>query len=1704
MTPNKSVHTPPEPQPEYLELEKKLQTRQAELDLLKGIQDGLAFGLDIDSIFEQAGERIVQLFPGKGVALYTYDPVEEIGNAKFILENGVRHYPPPFQSGPIAKKAAATKKPLMISTRAEFEAMGAITVPGTSPSLSGMYTPLIVNDVPVGALNIESTTEEHAFNESDLELVSTIAGSLSVALENARLFDELQKRNIELGEALEHKSATSEILHVMAGSQSEIQPVLDAVATNAAKLCEADDVQIYRVEEDRLLQEAHIGPLPGLQDGESLPLVTGLITGRAVLEQRTIHTPDSEQISPADFPESYELQKRLKHRSVIVTPLVLEGKAIGAIVVRRNQVQPFTDDQIALLRTFADQAAIAIENVRLFRETEQRANELAIINSVQAALAAKLDMPAIYQAVGDKIHEVFPDSQVVDILNYDPDTRLFHPRYVIERGVRYEVEPWPARGFRKHVVETGEPLVINTDMEQMAAEYDNDWVVLGEFAKSWVGVPLRVGSEVTGVISLQHIDQENAFSDLDVRLLQTLANSMSVALENARLFDETERLLKETEERNAELAIINTVQRALSAQLDIRGIYAAVGEQLRQIFDTQTIAIYSADLEKRINTTEYAFEKGREFEPVSQPFTSLHDQLIEMDATYVFNGDFPQFAAQFADYSPAQGELPRSIVGVPIRWHDEPNIRVTLTLQDIDGERMFTEADVRLLETLAGSMSAALENARLFDKTERLLKESEQRAAELQIINSVQQALASRLDIQAIYDLVGDKVREIFAADTMFIAFHNLEEQTLDAPYYRDKESPNVAVSRSYGQGLAEKIIDSGAPLLFNTSDEMNAAGAYQIASPGSDQDLNQSFLGVPIFREGRAVGATSVQSYQPYAYTRNDLNLLQTLTNSMAVALENARLFDETERLLQETEQRAAELSSINTVSQALAAEIDLEALIELIGEQIRSIFLADIVYVALLDSETNVIQFPYTYGEDLKPLEYGEGLTGKIIQTGEPLLINSEMDKRRSELGIARIGKKAQSYLGVPIQIGSQTFGTISVQSTSQEDRFCEDDLHLLSTIAANVGTAIRNAQLFEEIKRQKLYYEAVIENSPAAIVLLDMQANVSGWNPAAERLFGYTEAEAIGRNIDDLVARSAELHDEAVRYSEKALQEKQVHILARRTRKDGSLVDVDVSGLPVNVDGRYVGFIAIYHDVTELQRARQVAEQANQAKSTFLANMSHELRTPLNAIIGFTRIVRRKGEDLLPDKQLENLDKVLVSAEHLLSLINSVLDISKIEAGRIEVKPATFDFPPLVREVLDTSQPLMREGVQLKADLQDDLPPLNTDEEKVRQILLNLMSNAAKFTRRGEIVLAARRDGELLRVDVADTGIGVPPDAVERIFEEFQQADSSTTREYGGTGLGLSISRSLARLLGGDLTACSVEGEGSTFSLSLPLRYSEPAAEASTQEVETDVDLKAGELLVLAIDDDEDVHELLKENLGDHGYQVIGAGTAEEGLRLAGELHPFAITLDIMMSGKDGWQVLHELKSDPGTREIPVILVTIVDKTELGYQLGADDYLVKPLEEGALLAALQRISADRQLGERSSLLVVDDDADVPDMVRQLLEGEPYRIMSAADGEEALGLLTETIPDLILLDLLMPRMDGFAFLQALNEAGYRLPVIVLTAKTLSPADMELLEGRVEGIIKKNGLDQKRLLKELRQTMEGYRSRLSTDKGPSTAGIRA
>ena len=477
-----------------------------------------------------------------------------------------------------------------------------------------------------------------------------------------------------------------------------------------------------------------------------------------------------------------------------------------------------------------------------------------------------------------------------------------------------------------------------------------------------------------------------------------------------------------------------------------------------------------------------------------------------------------------------------------------------------------------------------------------------------------------------------------------------------------------------------------------------------------------------------------------------------------------------------------------------------------------------------------------------------------------------------------------------------------------------------------------------------------------------------------------------------------------------------------------------------------------------------------------------MSHELRTPMNAIIGFTRLVRRKAADLLPARQLENLEKVEISANQLLALINDILDLSKIEAGKMSVNFMPFEFMTLVDTCFSTVEPMIKEGkVQLIKKVPEDLPEMLSDQDKLKQIIINLLSNALKFTEKGEVKLSAAVEGSSLKIAVSDTGVGIPANALEYIFDEFRQVDGSSTREHGGTGLGLSITKKLAHILGGTIEASSVEGEGSTFTVILPLsqRDEESLSEtAGLEEEQHPPAMAKAKKTLLAIDDDPDSLLLLKQNLEDEGYYVVGALSADEGIQKATEIKPFAITLDILMPKKDGWEVLNHLKADPATRDIPVIVLSIIDNRELGFSLGAFDYLVKPLEKEAILSALQRIPDI----PTKRVLVVDDEPNAVDLLTQILQDEDYQVKGAYSGEEALRVLEAAPQDIIILDLLMPGMDGFEVIQTVkaNASWRNIPIIVVTAKDLSDADWKFLRQSVDKIIQKSGLSEENLMNEV------------------------
>jgi len=520
-------------------------------------------------------------------------------------------------------------------------------------------------------------------------------------------------------------------------------------------------------------------------------------------------------------------------------------------------------------------------------------------------------------------------------------------------------------------------------------------------------------------------------------------------------------------------------------------------------------------------------------------------------------------------------------------------------------------------------------------------------------------------------------------------------------------------------------------------------------------------------------------------------------------------------------------------------------------------------------------------------------------------------------------------------------------------------------------------------------------------------------------------------------------------------------------------------------------------------EAVAARDDAEAANRTKSAFLANMSHELRTPMNAIIGYSEMLAEEAEDAGVAEFIPDLKKIQSAGKHLLSLINDILDLSKIESGKMTVYLEAFEVKSLVEDVAATVKPLLaKNNNQLILNIQPELGTMTSDLTKVRQTLFNLLSNASKFTENGTITLSVLLDetgvSPNVHFAVQDTGIGMTPEQCGKLFQAFSQADASTTRKYGGTGLGLAISRRFCQILGGDITVESTPGTGSTFTVVLPLQSVDANAGESQDAPSNTLDKKtiaptinSGETsgtkgVIVVIDDDANVRHLMERFLTREGFTVHTAADGASGVALVHLHKPMAVTSDIMMPGMDGWSVLSAIKSDPETSDIPVIMLTMGDTQELGFALGAFDFLSKPLDRNQLLKALERINLPAS--DETEILIVEDDRDTRELLQRTLEREGWKVYTAADGVDAIDYLERgnAIPDLILLDLMMPRLDGFGVLETIrkNPLWAQIPVVILTAKDLTLDERMLLSQSSAAILEKGAVPPSEVLENLRSQL--------------------
>lgn len=757
-------------------------------------------------------------------------------------------------------------------------------------------------------------------------------------------------------------------------------------------------------------------------------------------------------------------------------------------------------------------------------------------------------------------------------------------------------------------------------------------------------------------------------------------------------------------------------------------------------------------------------------------------------------------------------------------------------------------------------------------------------------------------------------------------------------------------------------------------------------------------------------------------------------------------------------------------------------EALIES-EETIRALLNSITEAIVLCDLDGNVETINKTAAE-----RYGkrpEDIIGKCIFDFMP----------------AELAEKRKKYIYSNIPCGSPVHFT-DMRSEMYLDNF-------LYPVFNSRGKAIKFVAFTQDITEQKQAEEAqrrlaaIVESSEEAIIGKTLDGIITSWNKAAEEMYGYTAKEVVGKSIYIIVPEERKSETELI-ISGIQKGERISHRETIRKTKDGRLIHVSVTISPVvDSDGKILGASSIAHDISARKRAerelalkneelkvqRAEAIEANKLKSQFLANMSHELRTPLNSIIGFTTRVIKKGAGVLPEVQLDNLRIVKEEALHLLDLINSLLDYSKVEAGRMEVYKEVFNLVKVVEEVNFIVKTLM-EGKPLEYEYElcsKESILISSDRIKIKQILINLLSNAIKYSERGKIKLSVSKKDKYYCMKVEDEGIGIAPENLTNIFDEFRQIDGSYTRKVGGTGLGLSITKKFTEMLGGRIKVVSTLGVGSCFIVHIPMEMEGP--KEYMEKLDSDEkSLPPYRIKVACIDDDNNVQRLYKQYLNEQGYEAIPLYGGENVISEIEKIKPDVILLDIMLPNKDGWEILAGIKNNPSIKKIPVIMISVLSEKNLAYRMKADEYLIKPVSQEELLDTIVRTISKR---DGLEILIADDDENFLNLIGQFLSEQAVFYRFARNGEEAITEIENKKPDLAILGLTMPKKDGFVVSDYItnNEKLKDIPVVIVTEKDLSRKEKEELLLRTNLVVQKSGAQIERvmqmLLKKIKERSE-------------------
>lgn len=1379
-------------------------------------------------------------------------------------------------------------------------------------------------------------------------------------------------------------------------------------------------------------------------------------------------------------------------------------------IVDHDPTRKWSKENRLLVQEVAHQLALALENAQLYaavqrelgervraeKETQKRNRDLASLNQI----GQQLNALTVQQDIFTYLEEIIPQlisapNLSIAMLEQDFDTVTF-PVFLLNGEKSYQQNRALAEGPLKHIIDTKSPLLFHSrEAYQQKLNTGPSGKVL---PKSLLGVPMTISERTLGVILLEDFEQENAFSEVDLELLSTISTQAATSLQNAYLFQEMS------------LALNNLEIRSRYQEYSAKGV-AALTE-----FGTTALANFlemlgTASHADRVYFAEIQTGESGQYwhaasiwnsdpnaqQPQNDKILHIPVALYELWAKELTQkgwstGSTSSLPSSERVLLDAQGIKSTLLLAVPGR----NQIPSFLGFDQITSERAWGTEEIYALQVAANALSNTLTREDLLEQLQSSLDETEQlynTSHRLALANDLQGMLAAlTLDI---------KNSNINRAALLMFDYDEqgkLAAMKVSANWYSGRGTPPPAVDSELNAVDFHRYFLIPAP---NYYDDIPSNHLDQPVKAYFTEQRFYSLAILPLWVSKKQIGALLLASEEFHKFTAREKRTLPPLVDQMAIAVENQRLFEQTEAALKDTE-------TLYQLSNQIAQAAELKDHLNIVGENLlparadqASIILVteynegrpeELTVAGVYDAHTKYR--PANRKIKYENLPFISQLGNKTISIAD--VPNSALDPISKD---TLLKSNLYSITWIPMRSAGQLLGFINI-SSSHAGPFQDEELRLLEAAANGIAVALERQKLLVEAQRRALEMQTAAELARdttgaltldvllprfihllcerfdfqnASIYLMNETSDFVSIRESTSLALKQTNKLAVGSNsligqvtaqgqpivINNILESPFEFHTTLLPETRSdlciplKLGNRTLGALDIQSTRFGAFSPDDITVMQVLADQ-----IAIAIDNARAYELSQLAikemEEVDRLKSQFLANMSHELRTPLNSIIGFSRVILKGIDGEINDIQKQDLSAIYNSGQHLLHLINDILDLSKIEAGKMQLSFSEVDLPEIITSVMSTATGLVKDKpVKLETDISDSLPPVFGDPTRIRQVLLNFVSNAAKFTEEGFVRVkafpASAPDGTAeVMIEVSDSGIGIEPQDQAKLFQAFSQVDDSPTRKTGGTGLGLSISRSFVELLGGRIGIARSEiNQGSTFFFTLPVS----GVPLTLAQPEKDKIGTRPENIILSIDDEEQIVQLYQRYLSDLDYTIIPLSHPKDALQKAKELRPMAITLDVMMPEKDGWTVLRELKSDPQTAHIPVIICSILEEKEKGLHMGAAAYLVKPFLKDELVQVINQLHTN---GKPRQIFVINDSESDQQVIHKTLEElNNLQVLSFQNASAGLAAMAKARPDVLILDLFMQEMDGFEVLEQIQTDPFLtdLPVILLTSTDLT-----------------------------------------------------